>query len=799
MSAVQRERRSAAAPATPRGLVWSSDDGPGIRRERVGDKFVYRDPAGRRIRLASELKRINSLAIPPAYEKVWICPLPNGHLQATGRDARGRKQYRYHPDWRLARDADKFERMLEFGAALPRIRARVKARAGSAGRQPRRAATRCSRRSSACSTPPRAHRQRRIRAHQRVVRPDHLAQPPCRRDAAAACACAFAARAASSTTSALDDPRVARIVRRCQAMPGQELFQYVDEDGNAHAVGSADVNDYIRESERRRLHRQGLPHLARQRVRAGAVGRAVRRRRDLPAERERLLGDVAGGSATRSRCAGSLCPSAGAGAAGLRPSTTSLAELDRRRRRRAGLSAAESAACSLSCRTGNRVRGACAASRGPRLYLPVGRVFLPPGRGGGRHPWQEPLVLVSQPGGVRTLTLNRPKALNSFTGADAPQLATALEAAAADRDVRCLVLTGSGRGFCAGQDLADPAVAPNLEPGGAPTDVGATVERFYKPLALRVRAMPMPVIAAVNGVAAGAGANLALCCDLVVAARSASFIQAFAKIGLMPDCGGTWLLPRLVGRARALALAMLGDKLAAEDAERIGLIWKCVDDAAFEPEVQALAARLAAMPTRALVAARGARRRAGARLRGGAESRGRRCSARSAPRPTISKVWPRSWPSGRPCSGSVSDGSAMRPPGARPAGDVPPPGAVGEHMFAADRASRGLGMRIVAAGEGTATLTMTVRDDMLNGHEICHGGLITTLADSAFAFACNSRNVVTVASAWRSTFSRRPRAATCSPRRRPKPRAPAARGSTTWSSPTSTARRSRWCAAARTA
>jgi 2-(1,2-epoxy-1,2-dihydrophenyl)acetyl-CoA isomerase len=219
---------------------------------------------------------------------------------------------------------------------------------------------------------------------------------------------------------------------------------------------------------------------------------------------------------------------------------------------------------------------------------------------------EEQLVLVSQEGGVRTLKLNRPKALNSFTGAMHVELAAALDAAAGDHEVRCIVLTGSGRGFCAGQDLADPVVAPNLEPGGTPTDVGAAIERFYKPLALRVRSMPVPVIAAVNGVAAGAGANLALCCDLVVAARSASFIQAFAKIGLIPDCGGTWLLPRLVGRARALALSLLGDKLAAEDAERIGLIWKCVDDAAFDAEVRALAGRLAAMPTRALVAARGA-------------------------------------------------------------------------------------------------------------------------------------------------------------------------------------------------
>ena len=215
---------------------------------------------------------------------------------------------------------------------------------------------------------------------------------------------------------------------------------------------------------------------------------------------------------------------------------------------------------------------------------------------------EEPLVRVSHSGAVRTLALNRPQALNSFTGAMHGELREALDAAAGDRDVRCLVLTGTGRGFCAGQDLADPAVAPQSD--GAPTDVGNAIERFYKPLALRIRSMPMPVVAAVNGVAAGAGANFALLCDVVVAARSASFLQAFSKIGLIPDCGGTWLLPRLVGRANALGLAMLADKLGAEDAVRLGLIWKCVDDDAFAAEVAALAARLAALPTRALVATR---------------------------------------------------------------------------------------------------------------------------------------------------------------------------------------------------
>ena len=216
------------------------------------------------------------------------------------------------------------------------------------------------------------------------------------------------------------------------------------------------------------------------------------------------------------------------------------------------------------------------------------------------------LVLSTQVGAVRTLTLNRPQALNAFTGAMHEALAAALDAAATDAGVRCLVLTGAGRGFCAGQDLADPAVAPDLAPGARPTDVGNVVERLYKPLMLRLRALPVPVIAAVNGVAAGAGASVALGCDLVIAARSASFIQAFSKIGLIPDAGGTWLLPRLVGRAQALGLALTGDKLPAEQAQQIGLIWKCVDDAAFAAEVAALAARLAAMPTRALVATRAA-------------------------------------------------------------------------------------------------------------------------------------------------------------------------------------------------
>jgi 2-(1,2-epoxy-1,2-dihydrophenyl)acetyl-CoA isomerase len=207
------------------------------------------------------------------------------------------------------------------------------------------------------------------------------------------------------------------------------------------------------------------------------------------------------------------------------------------------------------------------------------------------------LVLCTTTGAVRTITLNRPAALNSFTGAMHEQLLAALNDAATDATVRAVIVTGAGRGFCAGQDLTDPDMATA---GGAAPDIGAVIERRYLPLALRIRSMPVPVVAAVNGVAAGAGANFALGCDMVVAARGASFIQAFSKIGLIPDCGGTWLLPRLVGRACALGLAMTGDKLPAEEAQRFGLIWQCVDDAALMDSAMALATRLAAMPSKAL-------------------------------------------------------------------------------------------------------------------------------------------------------------------------------------------------------
>ena len=198
--------------------------------------------------------------------------------------------------------------------------------------------------------------------------------------------------------------------------------------------------------------------------------------------------------------------------------------------------------------------------------------------------------------GVALLTLNRPDRLNSFTQAMHLEVRDALARVQSDQSVRVLVLTGAGRGFCAGQDLADRAV----DPGAPSVDLGASVEQFYAPLVLTLKNLPMPVICAVNGVAAGAGANLALACDIVLAAQSATFIEAFSKLGLIPDTGGTWHLPRLIGPARAMGLAMLGEKLSAEKAEAWGLIWRCVPDAALMDEALAMAKHFAAAPTKGL-------------------------------------------------------------------------------------------------------------------------------------------------------------------------------------------------------
>jgi 2-(1,2-epoxy-1,2-dihydrophenyl)acetyl-CoA isomerase len=198
--------------------------------------------------------------------------------------------------------------------------------------------------------------------------------------------------------------------------------------------------------------------------------------------------------------------------------------------------------------------------------------------------------------GVAVLTLNRPDKLNSFTQAMHLEVRAALETLQQDKTVRVLVLTGAGRGFCAGQDLSDRAVAP----GAKPVDLGDSVEQFYAPLVMTLRSLPMPVICAVNGVAAGAGANLALACDIVIAAQSASFIEAFCRLGLIPDTGGTWHLPRLIGMARATGLAMLGEKLSAEKAEQWGLIWRCVPDADLMTETMAMATHFATAPTKGL-------------------------------------------------------------------------------------------------------------------------------------------------------------------------------------------------------
>jgi 2-(1,2-epoxy-1,2-dihydrophenyl)acetyl-CoA isomerase len=208
-------------------------------------------------------------------------------------------------------------------------------------------------------------------------------------------------------------------------------------------------------------------------------------------------------------------------------------------------------------------------------------------------------ILFGESGGIARLTLNRPERLNAFNGAMHAEVRDALARVAAG-DSRVFVLTGAGRGFCAGQDLGDRQVAAD----GARADLGESIERNYKPLVLALTRLPVPTVAAVNGVAAGAGASIALACDLVLAAKSASFIQAFSKLGLVPDSGATWFLPRLIGTARALGLAMLGDRLAAEEAARWGLIWRCIEDAEFPAAVDRLAGELAAAPTRGLVRTR---------------------------------------------------------------------------------------------------------------------------------------------------------------------------------------------------
>ena len=203
-------------------------------------------------------------------------------------------------------------------------------------------------------------------------------------------------------------------------------------------------------------------------------------------------------------------------------------------------------------------------------------------------------ILVSRDAGILTVTLNRPDKLNAFNPEMHQLLRDALEVARDEAGVRAVLLTGSGRGFCAGQDLSER----NLSADAAPIDLSVSLGSNYNPLVRRLRALPKPVVCAVNGVAAGAGANIALACDIVLAARSASFVQSFARLGLVPDSGGTYFLPRLVGSARAMGLALLGERLSAEEAERWGLIWRALDDERLVEEATRIAQALAAGPTR---------------------------------------------------------------------------------------------------------------------------------------------------------------------------------------------------------
>ena len=194
---------------------------------------------------------------------------------------------------------------------------------------------------------------------------------------------------------------------------------------------------------------------------------------------------------------------------------------------------------------------------------------------------------------IAKITLNRPYKLNSFNAEMHEEVRNALKEIKNNNDARCLLLTANGKGFCAGQDLSDRNVAP----GEDRPNLGSSLDKNYNPLIRTLVNLEIPVICAVNGVAAGAGVNIALACDIVLAARSASFIQAFCKIGLVPDSGGTWQLVNMVGRARAMALAMLGDTIQAERAEELGLIWRCVDDDRLQNESQSLAEYLAQQPT----------------------------------------------------------------------------------------------------------------------------------------------------------------------------------------------------------
>lgn len=360
-------------------------------------------------------------------------------------------------------------------------------------------------------------------------------------------------------------------------------------------------------------------------------------------------------------------------------------------------------------------------------------------------------IEIDQAAQIATITLDRPDKLNSFTRDMHRELQSALDDVQA-ANARALVLTGAGRGFCAGQDLADLDFTP-----GAMTDLGEVIEAHFNPLVRRLQALPLPVIAAVNGTAAGAGANLAFACDLVIAAKSSSFIQSFVKIGLVPDSGGTWFLPQRVGFARALGLALTGDKLSAEQAERWGLVWRVVDDAELAGAAAQLARELAQQPTRAIAAIKQAMRASLTHTldqqldleRDLQRELGQSYDYAEGVRAFIEKR----------ALASKDAEMAARSPERSPTATAERSAealarATAEAMYAADACSRSLGIEVLEVRPGYARARMPVRGDFLNGHQICHGGLVFTLADSTFAFACNSYNINTVAAGCSIEFLR---------------------------------------------
>src|SRR5260221_3607833 len=338
-----------------------------------------------------------------------------------------------------------------------------------------------------------------------------------------------------------------------------------------------------------------------------------------------------------------------------------------------------------------------------------------------------PSVLVSVEAGVATITLNRPGKLNALNPERHQLLRAALARARDEPAIRAVLLTAAGRGFCTGQDLGERDVS-----AGAPAlDLSVSLGWHYNPLVRRMRALPKPIVCAVNGVAAGAGASIALACDLVIAARSASFIQSFSKIGLVPDAGGSYFLPRLVGAARAMGLALLAEKLSAEQAAQWGLIWKVVDDAVHRRSARA----------------RGqARQRTDPGLWPAQEGDLRvrwqfiRCAARPRARPAARGRTDRGLPRGRKRVQGEAPGALQGQMNKQALAEE-----ILRRFAPLDHASRLLGMHLLEGRAGHVRMSMRVTEAMRNAQQICHGGLIFTLADTSFGYASNSHNQRAVA------------------------------------------------------